>query len=245
MALSFGFGKGSIFSKNGVGAAQAAVVPASGLVAHLDAGNQSSYSGSGTVWYDLSGQGNNAACYMTPTYSSSNGGYFSFAYASGTWQQLFTMYDPASLQFGTGDFTISAWVNPSTVSYGASAIGTIISKMSTAAELHLYQGQLGGHVGDQAYTNNANANVSTNTWFLATLKREGSAFKIYNNTTQSGSGTSSANVNNAGQHWNIGWRPNSNFGYQGKIAAIYMYNRALSDAELTTLYNVKKSLFGL
>jgi hypothetical protein len=31
-----------------------------GLVTHLDASNSSSYSGSGTTWFDLSGNGNNA-----------------------------------------------------------------------------------------------------------------------------------------------------------------------------------------
>ena len=48
------------------------------LVLHLDAGDSSSYSGSGTTWTDLSGQGNHATLVSGPTYSSSHGGYLNF-----------------------------------------------------------------------------------------------------------------------------------------------------------------------
>lgn len=41
-----------------------------GLVLCLDAGNPRSYSGTGTLWYDLSGEGNNATLYNNPTYSN-------------------------------------------------------------------------------------------------------------------------------------------------------------------------------
>lgn len=44
------------------------------LVMHLDAGNTSSYSGSGTIWTDLSGLGNNGTLINNPVYNSSNGG---------------------------------------------------------------------------------------------------------------------------------------------------------------------------
>jgi len=45
-----------------------------GLVLALDAGNTKSYPGSGTTWYDLSGNGNNGTLTNGPTYSSVNGG---------------------------------------------------------------------------------------------------------------------------------------------------------------------------
>ena len=46
-------------------------------ILYLDAGSTYSYPGSGSVWYDLSAQGNNATMSST-TYSSINGGYFTF-----------------------------------------------------------------------------------------------------------------------------------------------------------------------
>lgn len=45
-----------------------------GLVLYLDAGEPSSYSGSGTAWNDLSGNGNNGTLYGGVGYNSSNGG---------------------------------------------------------------------------------------------------------------------------------------------------------------------------
>ena len=46
-------------------------------ILYLDAGSTYSYPGSGSVWYDLSAQGNNATMSST-TYSGINGGYFTF-----------------------------------------------------------------------------------------------------------------------------------------------------------------------
>jgi hypothetical protein len=44
------------------------------LQLYLDAGNASSYPGSGTTWTDLSGNGRNGTLTNGPTYSSANGG---------------------------------------------------------------------------------------------------------------------------------------------------------------------------
>lgn len=48
-----------------------------GLVLYLDAANPKSYPGSGTTWYDLSGNGNHGTLTNGPTYSSDNKGYIS------------------------------------------------------------------------------------------------------------------------------------------------------------------------
>jgi hypothetical protein len=50
----------------------------SSLIAALDAGNLVSYPGSGTTWYDLSGNGNHFTLYNGVGYNSSNGGYLMF-----------------------------------------------------------------------------------------------------------------------------------------------------------------------
>ena len=47
-----------------------------GLVMCLDAANQRSYPGSGTVWTDVSGNGKNGTVTNSPTYSAANGGIF-------------------------------------------------------------------------------------------------------------------------------------------------------------------------
>jgi hypothetical protein len=56
----------------------AAGVITDSLILRLDAGDSSSYSGSGTTWTDLSGNGNDATLVNGPTYSSANNGYLDF-----------------------------------------------------------------------------------------------------------------------------------------------------------------------
>lgn len=49
------------------------------LILHLDAANPKSYPGTGTTWYDLSGNGNNATLFNSPIYNVNNGlGSFEF-----------------------------------------------------------------------------------------------------------------------------------------------------------------------
>ena len=51
----------------------------SGLVLNLDASNSTSYSGTGTIWTDLSGSGNNGTIISGTTYSNINGGTMVFS----------------------------------------------------------------------------------------------------------------------------------------------------------------------
>ena len=71
-----------------------------GLVLALDAANPKSYPGSGTTWYDLSGNGNHATLYNSPVW---NGTYFSFdgtnSYASFTVPTSSVYFPSASLTY--------------------------------------------------------------------------------------------------------------------------------------------------
>jgi hypothetical protein len=49
-------------------------IATNGLILALDSGDRNSYSGSGTSWTDLSGNGNTGTLTNGPTYSSTNGG---------------------------------------------------------------------------------------------------------------------------------------------------------------------------
>jgi len=77
----------------------------------LDAGNSVSYSGTGTTWTDLSGNGNNGMLINGVGYSGANGGALSF---DGVDDYVRVNSTPA-LNFSTnGDFTVSVWINPAT-----------------------------------------------------------------------------------------------------------------------------------
>jgi len=77
----------------------------SGLVLNLDAANPKSYTGSGTAWNDLSGNGNNATLVASPTYSS---GAITFN-SSGTGQ--YANIPIAAIPSGGNLVSVCCWVN--------------------------------------------------------------------------------------------------------------------------------------
>ena len=85
-----------------------------GLVLNLDAAKRDSYPKTGTVWSDISGNGNNGilngATGGLPSYNSANGGYISF---DGTDDYV----DTKQIQFErTNPFSLCIWVYPTLVS---------------------------------------------------------------------------------------------------------------------------------
>ena len=83
-----------------------------GLVLNLDAGNTSSYPGTGTTWTDLSSSPTNATLVNGVTYSSSNQGHLLF---DGT-NDYATVSSSSKFAFGTGDFTLETWIYPQSFS---------------------------------------------------------------------------------------------------------------------------------
>ena len=79
-----------------------------GSILHLDAGNTSSYIGSGTSWNDVSGTGNNVTLPSTlaSNFSNSNGGSFLFAMSS-----AYTIVNNAPVNFGfaSNAITVEVW----------------------------------------------------------------------------------------------------------------------------------------
>jgi len=78
-----------------------------GLVLALDAGNTKSYPGSGTTWFDRSGNARNGTLTNGPTFSSANGGSIVFDGVD----DYVSCGNPSIFQINQG--TISAWVKTS------------------------------------------------------------------------------------------------------------------------------------
>ena len=79
----------------------------SDLQLYLDAADVTSYSGSGTIWSDLSGNGNDVAMQNSGSisYTSSGGGYFTLA-SNGYFNRASTTGVPT----GSSAYTMSVWV---------------------------------------------------------------------------------------------------------------------------------------
>ena len=214
-------------------------IVSNGLVLCLDAADKKSYPGSGTVWADRSGNGNNGTLTNGPTFSGANGGSLVF---DGTNDYVDTPPIIASNSF----FTISSWV------YLASGAGNypMIASVKSAG-LSFFGIKIGnnGAVGFNLYLGQsiqtANQNVPLiNTWYNAVAVYDGAA-KVYVNSvllSQTSAGSSAGFpegvwIGNGSLYGNSFWK--------GNIAQYSIYNKALTPQEITQNFNATRGRFGI
>ena len=227
------------------------------LMLYLDAAN---YTGSGP-WTDIISK---LSFTLTngPTYSSSNGGYFTFVAASNQYAQSTTSL--ASMP----NFTVEVWHYFTNVYSGAyPAIVTEVYDSSFNSSLNYVIPGIGGAgstiSGNQVACTSfvspnwqpANASGYTlptsNAWYQIVGTYDGSNFKTYVNTTLRVTNAYSGTAPNSGgqginlmKRWDKDANPGNAF-WGGRLAIVRMYNTALSQAQITTNYNANKARFGL
>ena len=200
-----------------------------GLVLCLDAANSRSYPGAGSTWFDLSGNGNNATLYNT-TYSSVNSGVIVFAGASNSKAHISSLTPNI-----TSTYTITEWVKRDNTSYE-----------------FLWEGNTSGSKpsieGNSFYHNNTNRGsltVSTTEWTYVVAMFDGARTKAYINGVEvidSAYTTANPTVTS----FTIGARDStSSLDLNGLIAAVCIYDRALTVAEVTQNFRAVKGRFGL
>lgn len=217
-------------------------IVSSGLILHLDASNPTSYPGAGTTWYDLSGNGNNAAAMGTPTYTATNGGGFTFNSSSDYFDLSPNLQESYS---GTG-LSAAVWAKANTLPFVSALIsrGNWDGAPGWALHEHFNNTLMGPRFGSAVSANNA---VLTNTiYYLAfTINSAGNA-KVFINGLQSGTTQASIVVPTADTSSpQIGRYSNSNYPWDGDIYEVHIYNRDLSDAEVLQNFNGTKARFGL
>jgi hypothetical protein len=229
-----------------------------GLVLHLDVASNSSYSGSGNTWYDLSGNLYNGTLNNGPTYSGSNNGCIVF---DGTNDYVTT----GDVDLGSNaEFTLESWVY--FTSFNSS---NCIMKKNTdndywpAVSMYVDNtGKISGYYSSQTYGSclegalTSTGIVTTGNWnHLIFSKGPGgyTEMKIYKNgVSQSYSnylyGGHINQVCNSSKPLMIGIdfdTPNFISPLNGKVAVTRVYKRQLSAAEVLQNYNIQKSRFGL
>ena len=119
----------------------------SALVLDLDAGNTSSYPGSGTRWTDLSGKGNHGTLYNSVTYNSSNLGSLVFnGYENGQGPNPYVLLPTnTDFDFGSGDFTVELWIYMTPTNDHPNFLSINVDQATNYAAIRLsaYQGNLG------------------------------------------------------------------------------------------------------
>jgi len=235
----------------------------SGLILNLDAANPISYPGSGTTWFDLSGNGNDASIsngefvsgrgYLQNQGNTSNFFYISIANSTSL-NNAFTTT--------TGGWTIEEIIMTYSTNYPEADAGAVASNPAYSAGAtgfdwnHGYNnttfafGQSSNSV--SGYEDNVVISTSVydqlNTWRVRTMvwNRGSNTVSLYTNGEYVGGGSTpntagSAIYDGGGIDFGTlyGWK------HYGRRSSIKIYNRVLTNSEIQQNYNSQKSRFGL
>jgi hypothetical protein len=230
----------SEFSENIAG------IVTSGLLFNVDAGNTASYPGIGNTWTDLSASGNNATLVNGPTYSSADGGSFTFNGSN----QYATLGTPSSLNI-TGSITINSWVKfsslPSSGNW-STIYGKGYDDTNEQTFLRYTGDSFGIEFGTYALSGNitysttyvVGSSVLVNNWCNIIGIFDGFKFSIYLNNVLVSQTAYAGMLLSSSAPVSIGAASIGSGGYQrllnGNISSVQVYNRALSAAEISQNY---------
>jgi hypothetical protein len=210
-------------------------VVTSGLVLCLDAANPRSYPGSGTVWTDISNNGNNGTLVNSPTYNSSNMGSLSFDGAS---TKVSTNFKPS----GARSYFIWVKYNTLTHSSGYQLTGTQeVNAYSyigiiNGGNIYYYAGaDTGGDIGNT---------LSVSTWYQLgfVLNADGSR-SVYKNGVDVHYNTGGIG-GTATLEFSVGCINNS-YNVNGYISNVSFYNRAITASEVAQNFNALRGRYGV
>jgi len=220
-----------------------------GLVLDLDSGNVISYPGSGTVWSDLTGLGNDCTLLNGPTFLNSNGGVINFDGSDdyGTVQRTSSLSP-------TNAITQESWV-----SFDANSDGVIIGLQYGTGSNNSYAlwyqtGSFRAGVNTGGFNNQSYSFTPTvGVWYHFAHTWDGTTQRLFINGSEvhswSTSGTLIYNPNNdkitiAADFNGSGYNTGIGAFVNGQIGRIRIYNRGLTNQEVTFNYNSEKSRFG-
>lgn len=219
----------------------------SGLELYYDPSQSASYPGSGTTLYDLSPSGANATIAGSPTDA---GNWFTF---SGS--QTITTSNLAGLYSGW-QHSLEIWFSPSAASSVFSDTGsasTVTGYHTTGLEVYsagpfyLTNAMLWNGTGT---TRVGGGTVSLNSWYQLVRVYNGSnTAYAYLNKVKSSDTSITWGTPSPGWYLNFGASDATKFAtgaaFQGKLGVVRLYNRVLSQEEVTQNYNATKGLYGL
>ncbi len=221
--------------------APANIVNGTNLKVNLDAGNSSSYSGSGATWTDLTGNGNKVT--LTGTgYTPVNGGGITFNTSSTYGTQTF-----ASPPFN-GDFTWSSIYKAppldgngwdriySTGSYTAFHVGHVNGRPLFSFE--------NWYPGGAALNTSGEVTLTPGNYYMVTFVRSGNKLSSYVQASPYGTNGTASGAVIPVTPITVGKGPDSQAWENGVMNVMLIYNYALSQAEIVQNVNFYASRFG-
>lgn len=211
-----------------------------GLIIYLDANNSSSYAGTGSTWYDLSGNGRHASLISSPTYEGFGlGKYLSFDGSTNYATIPYTITDNSitvGFWYYSKIFSSNSFLDALISNY-TSGISGFDVRLNSSTTINLAIVIAGGESQISIGT------ITNNTWYFIAFTYDGATVKTY----LDGVFRSSTNV--------VGTRANgtqicigtSAYDTNRKatcgIPQVMIYNRALSDSEILQNYNATKKRY--
>jgi hypothetical protein len=200
-----------------------------GLQLYLDAGNYVSYPSSGTTWFDLSANHNDALLSSGTSYTTASGS-INFNGTSG--KATFTT--PSNIPTGNTTYTVSVFFNASSTGGNKGFIGW--GNYGTANQVNAIK------IGGTSYNHYWWANdisggfINANTWHQVTVTYDGYWRRLFVDGSViaqdiPGNDHFVPNANNL----TVGLSNGTEY-FPGKISQVLIYNRALGYSEVATNY---------
>jgi hypothetical protein len=226
------------------------LVVTDGLDLYLDAANTKSYPGSGTTWTDISRNGNNGTLTNGPTFNSANNGSIVFDGADDYVQVTSPFGD---IDWSTRAWSFSAWMKLDQL--GDRCLINLNSANSThyvVTNVFYSNGQsywyfIKNSAATQTNFTQTTSNFTANEIFYFTMTYNGngltnSNINFYKNTTllTTTGGGGAALGNQSGLQIGGTYYP-----LDGNVYNFQMYNRVITQAEITQNFNALRTRFGI
>jgi hypothetical protein len=215
---------------------------ASSAVFALDAGSAVSYPGSGTTWFDLSGNTRNFTLTNGPAYSSVNSGVIIFDGAND--------YAELNYTLPNNTITIMVWYYSGS-SAGRSYLDSLIANDGPTSGFDI---RIAGNSFQLIEWFNSGSIspiigvIADNSWYLVVYTYDGSRYKTYLNNTKTNDTAITGPRYTVAQTIHIANEPffgNGTRTLGGYVSEVRILNRALTETELTNYYNATKTRYGL
>ena len=216
-----------------------------GLTFHLDAGDSSSYSGSGTTWSDLTSNNIDFTLTNGPVYNSGFGGYFTFDGSND-----YAITSSAFNNFDENPFTIEIWHRSHTVANFEGILSNDSGAQNGTFQVDHYDGKLRLTATDSGAIEviGSSATNLRNTWKQIVFVREGilaDQFKVYLNGVLDVTGTQQADLH-LNDNLQIGRNRGKNLYFDGDISIIRVYrNKALTATQVVSHFSLNRGRYSI
>jgi len=214
-----------------------------GLVLCLDAADRKSYPGSGTTWFDRSGNGSHGILSNGPTFDSTNGGSIIF---DGTNDYVDLTSLDSSL-FNT-EATLIVWLKLDLNQPEIYDSGIFGFTTNTTYYSHYTYGAL-AYFDTFRSTRIDNISLSSldksTPHMLSITTKGGGSWKLYQNTNVVFTTAAQSTVSMGNKYLGVKNPSDLTFVFKGKFYKFCLYNKELSSAEIQQNFNATRGRFGI